>query len=281
LTSLTDPLERTWTYGYDAYGNRVSEADPLGYEQTTAYDGDSRAIAITTPRGNLEGAEPTLYTTAVERDAQGRPLKVTDPLGQTAKYAYDGNGNLASLTDAKGHTTKDPLMILTHTAYGYANENPLSYNDPSGMACIGVGRGLGGAAIFPTFSPGDCAKEAAGAAGNAASTAADHASLAIAPVVFLICVYEPEACSKAALLGAAGTAATEGAKKLLNPCFDLKSALLQDLLVTLAAALPGGLFEITAARLGPELGPVARRAIQALLDAPGLGAEEVHAARGG
>jgi hypothetical protein len=87
--------------------------------------------------------------------------------------------------------------------------------------------------------------------------------------------------TRAALLGAAGTAATDGAKKLLNPCFDLRSALLQDLLVTLAAALPGGLFEITAARLGPELGPVARRAIQALLDAPGLAAEEVHAARGG
>jgi len=106
LESLTDPLGHTWTYGYDSYGNRTSETDPLGNEQTTAYDVDSRVTAITTPRGNLEGSEPAQYTTTIERDAQGRPLKVTDPLGHATEYAYDGNGNLASVTDAKGHTTK-------------------------------------------------------------------------------------------------------------------------------------------------------------------------------
>jgi RHS repeat-associated protein len=106
LESLTDPLERTWSFGYDAYGDRTSETDPLGHEQTSAYDADSRLVAITTPRGNLEGAEPAKYTTTIERDAQGRPLKVTGPLGATTKYAYDGNGNLASVTDAKSHVTK-------------------------------------------------------------------------------------------------------------------------------------------------------------------------------
>lgn len=106
LESITDPLERTWTYGYDAYGDRTSETDPLGETRTLAYDEDSRLLAIVSPRGNLEGAEPAEYETTVEHDAQGRPLKITDPLGHATEYAYDGNGNLASLTDAKGHTTK-------------------------------------------------------------------------------------------------------------------------------------------------------------------------------
>ncbi|HET9154486.1 MAG TPA: RHS repeat-associated core domain-containing protein [Solirubrobacterales bacterium] len=106
LTSVTDPLERTWTYGYNAYGDRTSEVDPLGETRTLAYDKDSRLVATVSPRGNLEGAEPAKYETTIARDAQGRPLKVTDPLGHTTEYTYDGNGNLASLTDAKGHTTK-------------------------------------------------------------------------------------------------------------------------------------------------------------------------------
>jgi RHS repeat-associated protein len=106
LTGVTDPLERTWTYGYDAYGDRASETDPLGEIRTLTYDKDSRVVAIVSPRGNLEGAEPAKYETTIERDPQGRPVKVTDSLGHPTEYAYDGNGNLASLTDAKGHTTK-------------------------------------------------------------------------------------------------------------------------------------------------------------------------------
>jgi RHS repeat-associated protein len=106
LTSITDPLERTWSYGYDAYGDRTTEIDPLGETRTLAYDEDSRLVAMVSPRGNLEGAEPAEYETTIERDVQGRPLKVSDPLGHATEYSYDGNGNLASQTDAKGHTTK-------------------------------------------------------------------------------------------------------------------------------------------------------------------------------
>lgn len=106
LESVTDPLGRTWSFGYDGYGDRNSETDPLGDKQALGFDKDSRLVSSVSPRGNKEGAEPAEYETTVERDAQGRPLKVTDPLGHHTEYAYDGNGNLASVTDAKGHTTK-------------------------------------------------------------------------------------------------------------------------------------------------------------------------------
>ncbi|HET8814414.1 MAG TPA: RHS repeat-associated core domain-containing protein [Solirubrobacterales bacterium] len=106
LEFIADPLERTWSYGYDSFGNRTSEVDPLGHERTWAYDEDSRLISTVSPRGNLEGAEPAEFESTVERDPQGRAVKVTDPLGHSAEYSYDGNGNVISTTDSKGNTTK-------------------------------------------------------------------------------------------------------------------------------------------------------------------------------
>jgi RHS repeat-associated protein len=106
LESLTDPLGHTWSFGYDAYGDPSSETDPLGHTQTLGYDKDSRLVSTVSPRGNVEGAVPSEYETTIERDAQGRPLKTTDPLGHATEYSYDANGNLASVTDAKSHTTK-------------------------------------------------------------------------------------------------------------------------------------------------------------------------------
>jgi RHS repeat-associated protein len=106
LTSLTDPLERTWRYGYDSHGDRTSATDPEGDETTFSYDEDSRLTSFVSPRGNVEGAEASQYETTIERDAQGRPTKITDPLGHATEYGYDGNGNLTSITDAKGHTTR-------------------------------------------------------------------------------------------------------------------------------------------------------------------------------
>jgi len=106
LESLTETLGHTWSFGYDTYGDPASETDPLGQTQTLGYDEDSRLVSIVSPRGNLEGATAAEYETTIERDPQGRPLQVTDPLGHATEYSYDANGNLASATDAKGHTTK-------------------------------------------------------------------------------------------------------------------------------------------------------------------------------
>jgi RHS repeat-associated protein len=105
LESITDPLERTWTYAYNLQGDRISESDPLGSTQTLGYDGDSRLTSIITPRGNAEGAEAAEFETTIERDLLGRPLKATDPLGGSVEYAYDPNGNLESKTNPNGHTT--------------------------------------------------------------------------------------------------------------------------------------------------------------------------------
>jgi RHS repeat-associated protein len=105
LESMTDPLGRKWTYEYDGQGDRVSETDPEGDKRTWAYDEDSQETSTVSPRGNVTGGEPAKYTTAIERDAQGRPVKITDPLGHATKYAYDTDGNPVTEVDPNGHET--------------------------------------------------------------------------------------------------------------------------------------------------------------------------------
>ncbi len=106
VESMENPLKQVWKYGYDSYGDRTSETDPEGNKRTWEYNEDSQEIATVSPRGNVAGGKPSEFTTKTERDAQGRPLKVTDPLGHETKYTYDGNGNLETETDPNGHKTK-------------------------------------------------------------------------------------------------------------------------------------------------------------------------------
>jgi RHS repeat-associated protein len=135
LESVTDPLERTTKYEYDTQGDRTAETDPEGDKRTWGYNEDSQKTSMVSPRGNVTGGEPSKYTTTIERDAQGRALKVTDPLGHTTKYAYDANGNLETQTDANSHTTtytydadnertkvKEPNGTVTETGYDGAGQ---------------------------------------------------------------------------------------------------------------------------------------------------------------
>ena len=130
VESMTDPLGRVWKYEYDSYGDRAAEIDPEGDRRTWGYNEDSQETSTVSPRGNVTGGEPAKYTTAIERDEQGRALKITDPLGHATKYSYDADGNLETVTDANSHTTtytydadneqtktKEPNGIVTETGY--------------------------------------------------------------------------------------------------------------------------------------------------------------------
>jgi RHS repeat-associated protein len=79
LESVTDALGRTTKYEYDSYGDRTAEIDPEGDKRSWGYNEDSQATSMVSPRGNLKGAEPAQYTTTIERDAQGRPVAVSEP----------------------------------------------------------------------------------------------------------------------------------------------------------------------------------------------------------
>jgi RHS repeat-associated protein len=103
VTSATDPLGHTTTFAYDTQGNLTRIADPLGHE------------------------------TAVTPSATGQPAAITDALGNTMQFAYNG-GDLVSITDPLGNTTTrtvdsagrvsavgNPLGQLTRSSYDALN----------------------------------------------------------------------------------------------------------------------------------------------------------------
>lgn len=106
LTSTIDPLGRETKFEYDSYGNLKAEINAAGDKTTWTYSEDGQQVIEVSPRGNEEGAKASEFETKTERDAQGRSIKVTDPLGRETKYAYDKNGKLETLTDPLAHTTK-------------------------------------------------------------------------------------------------------------------------------------------------------------------------------
>ncbi len=105
VESMTDPLKRATKYEYDTAGDKTAEIDPEADKRTWKYNEDSQETSMVTPRGHVSGAKESSFTTSTERDAQGRPIKVTDQLGHETKYTYDGNGNRETETDPEGSKT--------------------------------------------------------------------------------------------------------------------------------------------------------------------------------
>jgi RHS repeat-associated protein len=106
LESASDPVGRETKFEYDSYGNLKAQINAAGDKLTRTYNKDGEQLTEVSPRGNEEGAKAEEFETKVERDQQGRAIKVTDPMGHETKFAYDKTGNLESVTDAFGHTTK-------------------------------------------------------------------------------------------------------------------------------------------------------------------------------
>jgi RHS repeat-associated protein len=137
LATITDPLQHTWTMGYDGHGNLASASDPLSHQTTVAMDTAGHVTSTTDPLQHVwhvaySGADQTSMTNplgAVWRtftDAAGRKLSATDPLGRVTAFvpdrlnrvtsvtdplggqttfSYDPNSNLSSLSDALTHAT--------------------------------------------------------------------------------------------------------------------------------------------------------------------------------
>ena len=135
MESMTDPLERTWKYEYDSAGDKTAEIDPEGDKRTWGYNEDSQETSMVSPRGHVAGAKESEFKTTTEVNAQGRPIKVTDPLGHETKYTYDGNGNLETVTDPESHKTtytydadnertkvEEPNKTITETEYDGAGQ---------------------------------------------------------------------------------------------------------------------------------------------------------------
>jgi len=102
---VTDGLNHTTSYAYDARDRLVSATQPSGGGTTTyAYDAHSRLLSLTDPVGNV---------TSYGYDAANRVTTETDPRGKVTTNAYDLVGNRTQKTDRDGRVTQ----------YGYDADN--------------------------------------------------------------------------------------------------------------------------------------------------------------
>ena len=119
ISSVTDPMGRTWRYGYDANDNLTSVTDPMGNVTSYSYDtGNANTalrhdlLSITAPDAQPGGPDAG-QSSSFTYDTSGRLTSQTDPLGRTTGYNYSGldrsgDGNVV-ITDPEGRTTTDDM----------------------------------------------------------------------------------------------------------------------------------------------------------------------------
>ncbi|MEU2354890.1 DUF6531 domain-containing protein [Streptomyces misionensis] len=154
---MTDPAGRVWQAEYDEWCNRLATVDPLGARTEYAYDEDAGDLTGIT---NALGARMQITTnaaglpvsvtderggvTSARRDAFGRVVQATDPLGNAIRvgwttegqvewversdgrresWTFDADGKVVSHTDSAGvvrtlNTTHFDLVASSTTADG-------------------------------------------------------------------------------------------------------------------------------------------------------------------
>ncbi len=145
-TSASDPLGLTTDYAYDDAGNLVETIDPAGVAVVNQYDQDGHIPAgaagervltsstatkannvVESTTGNF-GAAPLRTVNTFYDDAAhpGDRTRVADPKGGTTTTAYDGFGDVVSVTDRmtgrtlKGYDTATGRVTSTVDANGVA-----------------------------------------------------------------------------------------------------------------------------------------------------------------
>ena len=105
VVQVIDQLAKTTTLAYNAAGDLTSSLDPTGAKTTFGYDGISRRASMVSPRGNVAGGSPAMYTTRYTYAPWGAVATVTDPLGGVTTTGYDAMRRVATETDADHKTT--------------------------------------------------------------------------------------------------------------------------------------------------------------------------------
>jgi YD repeat-containing protein len=131
VTSVTDPMGRSWSYGYSG-SQLTSAASPMGHTTSYSYGAGSTGnpalasdlLTITSPDAQPGGPDAGKVFTNVY-DASGRVISQTDPMGYTTtfNYCYDsaagacqdaatGNG-LVRVNDPDGNSILDAYYLGT------------------------------------------------------------------------------------------------------------------------------------------------------------------------
>ena len=114
LASTTDARNKTRTFSFDLYGNKVSETDPTGAKMDYTYDAPGQ-LTKTTLKGytgdpDNPSAPTDLAIESRDYDPAGRLAAVTDAMGWQTLYTYTDNGLTATVT------RKNPVNGATFVA---------------------------------------------------------------------------------------------------------------------------------------------------------------------
>jgi RHS repeat-associated protein len=96
LHNVTDPRGNITSHTYDAHGNRTSTTNPLTKVWTSTYDLGGRVLTSTTPLA---------HTTTNTYNNRNQVLTSTNHLTQTTTFTYDAKGNKKTVTDANAKVT--------------------------------------------------------------------------------------------------------------------------------------------------------------------------------
>jgi len=115
-----------WKFGYtqDSSGNSLTTiTDPNGSIRKETFNSDGYLINMVSAFG-----APEQQTTTLSRDGANLLLTSTDQLGRTTKLAYDGFGNVSSMTRLSGTSG----AVTDSYVYEPIFQNVINYTDPLG-----------------------------------------------------------------------------------------------------------------------------------------------------
>ncbi|MDX6517073.1 MAG: large repetitive protein, partial [Gaiellaceae bacterium] len=130
-TSSTDGANNTMTYRYDLLGRQIAQLAPDGTSTTMSYDQNGDPVTSKA----LDAAGAVLTTQSASYDANGNQASATDARGHTTLYGYDAMNQLTSevqpVSDASSITTSfghDAMGNRTRYTDGRGNNWLYTYN---------------------------------------------------------------------------------------------------------------------------------------------------------
>ena len=117
VTGIGDALGHREQYTYDGLGRVVEKVDQEGFATRYAYNplgrvehilyGDGKEVSYAYDSlGQLERMEDWLGVTTIERNAQGRPVRITDHKGRSVGYAWGEQGEPKEMAYPDGATIR-------------------------------------------------------------------------------------------------------------------------------------------------------------------------------